>query len=310
MHVVLHVPPFLKQAVQLIFQSVFIRNCRKMIRIDMTAALCTESPAQKCRKMPQQLISLSESVFMVERLHSAQIDIKQRRKSSLIQHRFSSDFGKFKEIADIRKPGQIIIISRASAVLLPEHFTGSGVITAVFVIFSLFREPDLSKAQAVIGIHALSVQMDDLITRNIFFLRPVNHIKPAALSAEAEDGIRKQCGIVRMDIPEHVLIHVGICLCAVIITKQFTETVRYNKSHNAFLQELADSKRLPHPFNKGSLFYCQLILLHHCQYTTVYEKRRKSAIYADHAFLIIISTASRLLPCCYAIISKGNVRRT
>ena len=154
--------------------------------------------------------------------------------------------------------------------------------TAAFFVFSFFHIPDMGNLDAGFG----NLVRSGCMNYHVFLASgnpwPVNHIIPAALgSGKLYGGIAEARHVVRMDVLIHIMIHVIICLRAILISEKITKTIRKHKGDNPLIQKLIDSKRMFHPFQTSLLLLCEFVSFH----------KQNSALLADSAS-VFISAAS------------------
>ena len=151
----------LKNTVQLVFQTCFFCDCRKVVRTDSAAIFIAEGFDQQFGKRLKHFIAFFKTMPYIEEFHAAEIYIQQDWFYAILLDCIFTGFCQFEKIGHIRKTRQIIIRIRFDYALIPklliqcfvQFISGQ---CRILCISSFIGIPYLSQSGSVIGINMLT----------------------------------------------------------------------------------------------------------------------------------------------------------
>ena len=263
----IHLTTFLEHLPDLLLKPRLLRLHRKMICADPTAALDAEYPDEDSRKSPEQLVAFRETVPRVIELHAAEIHVQQRGIIPLFPDGLFAGFRQLKEISHAREAGQIVIIAGPQNALLMDGVAKRlaqlpSSLVSLLTVDPFIGIPDLGKADACIHVHMLSVRMDDTIPRPVCIPQTVYRLKPASVLHKEIHSVSEPSNIIRMDVPEGVMVHGGVYLLTIHGAHQGAETSGNDYGNDPLLNELEHGKGYVHTLHEGLFFFRKAVSFH------------------------------------------------
>ena len=167
----------------------------KVVLGQVAAVVVAETADQRMSEGLKKAVPFRETVFLVIKLHSVEVDVKQNRV--FIQGIQASPAGlrEFKEIAHIGQSGQMVIKTLVQHALTPDcpaerPAQRSLPADYLLLVFSLVRIPDIGKTGSVIGGRVFAHGVNQPVAGSFAVPASVDDVVSAASCRKQHGGLR------------------------------------------------------------------------------------------------------------------------